>query len=293
MPSQLQKKLAEFGFESNDDYQFQLDCFFSAKHKNLPLLIIEGDQQRRKTAFANALAQALEYPHILYYDFSQQEAADGKVQLPEIEDENGIKAKPVSDFDYVMSEACAHSEAEQTIMILDQLHLTDFKNHIRLYHFVRNFYWEYPGMSLRANPEKFILILISKDEIYHSLQKSGFRIWVNPSHQKQHFQARDFNLDDSLNPVIESLDAVFNQLGMFPTISEYHHILHDIQFNIKNEQHLIHSIYGWTETIQLDMLQTEKIYPLLQAVIKTLHQYWQVDEELCLSINGTESADNH
>ena len=65
--------MAEFGFESNEDYEFQLRALFAAPHGTCARLARGGESGRRKTAFANALARALEYPHILYHDFSAPE----------------------------------------------------------------------------------------------------------------------------------------------------------------------------------------------------------------------------
>ena len=64
---------AEFGFESNEDYEFPLRTLFDARISHVRTLHVAGESGRRKTAFANALARALEYPHVLYHDFSVPE----------------------------------------------------------------------------------------------------------------------------------------------------------------------------------------------------------------------------
>jgi len=278
----LQQKMASFGFESNDDYQYHLDSLLSMPNeikRTIRTLHIEGEQQRRKTAFANALACSLEFPHLLYYDFSQQGRMEGKVKLPEVTDEDGISEDPVSDFDHVMSEACAFSEAEDTILILDQLHLADFREHIRLYHFIINQTWEYSGNSLQANPDKLIIILISAEPLYHSLQTCSFRIWLSRVSQNQvEYVPADFNLDDNIYPVMQALSELFNQIGISPTNSEYQKIIHDAQFNIKLEEHLLASLYGWMEGVDRDILYSKQLQPYTEKVILEIHNYLGWDE---------------
>ncbi|MFZ0790821.1 MAG: hypothetical protein WAM94_14520, partial [Chromatiaceae bacterium] len=70
--SSLREKLAQHGFESNDDYEFQVRCLLESPIRTLRALNITGDGERRKTAFATALARALEFPHCLYHDFTEK-----------------------------------------------------------------------------------------------------------------------------------------------------------------------------------------------------------------------------
>lgn len=278
----LQKKMAAFGFESNDDYQYHLDSLFSVPNQeinSIRTLHIEGEQQRRKTAFANALACAMEYPHHLYYDFSQLGQMEGKVKLPEIGDEDGIVADPVSDFDHVMSEACAFSEADETILILDQLHLADFREHIRLYHFITEQVWEYSGNQLIANTDKLVLMIISAEPLYHSLQSCSFRVWVSRVSQNQiKYCPGDFELNDSIYPVMQALSDLFLQLGLSPTYNEYKKILHDAQFNIKIEEHLLASLYGWMEGVERKILYSPQLKPYSEKVIVAIHEYLGLHE---------------
>ena len=131
----LQEKMAEFGFESNDCYEYHVRCLLNSEVRGLRCLNIEGDSDRRMTAFANALSYALEYPNILYYDFTEK--IDVPVLVEAQEDRGGIEA-PIAPLDRVVSEACAFSEGEETILILDQLQAADFKDHIRIYQFVKD-----------------------------------------------------------------------------------------------------------------------------------------------------------
>ena len=60
----LKQRLADFGFESNEDYEFQLRLLFDAQIAHLRCVDISGDSGRRKTAFAQALARAVEQPGV-------------------------------------------------------------------------------------------------------------------------------------------------------------------------------------------------------------------------------------
>lgn len=277
--SNLQQKMADFGFESNDDYEFHLRCLINSPFNGIKTINVEGHKGRRKTAFANALGLALDYPHQLYYDFTQKSEAEGKAIIPPSEDEHGISEPPVSDFDHIMSEACAFSEAEPTILILDQLHASDFKEHIRIYHFIKSCEWSFGNNSLKASNKNLLVLLISDDPLYHSLQKCTFRIWVNAvsSLQKQ-YSPSDFSLHDDILPIMEALAEVFNKLELAPTHSEYKNILHDINYHIHTEQELIHSLYGWMEGINRELLHSQQMLPLLSQVIEKLQQYHGMDE---------------
>ncbi|MDX2504415.1 MAG: hypothetical protein QNL62_08060 [Gammaproteobacteria bacterium] len=277
--SSLQKKMAHYGFESNDDYEYHLRCLTNSSFSGIKTINVEGHKGRRKTAFANALGRALEYPNLFYYDFTQKAEAEGKVIIPPSEDEYGISEAPVSDFDHIMSEACAFSEGEQTILILDQLQAADFKDHIRIYHFIKSCEWSYGSNSLRASRRNLLLLLISDDALYHSLQKCSFRIWVNAvSSAQKDYSPADFELQDDSLPIMEALAEVFNKLEIAPTHSEYKKILHDIHYNVHTEQQLIHSLYGWMEGINRELIHSQQMQPLLTRVIEKLQQYHGLDE---------------
>jgi len=282
--SKLQQSMAEFGFESNDDYEYQLRCLMNSPFKGIKALNIEGHKGRRKSAFASALGHALDYPHLFYYDFTQKAEAEGKVILPPSEDEHGISETPVSDFDHIMSEACAFSEGEPTILILDQLHHADFKDHIRIYHFIKSTEWCYSSNSLKASKQHLLLLLISDETLYHSLQKCTFRIWVNSiSSVQKDYSPADFHLQDDILAVMEALAVVFEKLDMAPTYSEYKHILNDININVHTEQQLMHSIYGWMESVNRELLYSKSMRPLLSAVITQIQQYHGMDEVIIAS----------
>ena len=160
MPS-LREKMAEYGFESNDDYEFQVRCLLESPNRGLRALNIEGDSERRKTAFANALARALDYPHCLYHDFTEQHPPPPDLILPPSRDELGRAEPPIQPLDQTPSEACAQSEGEPTILILDQLQAADFREHIRVHRLIADCAWEVRGGHYYANPRHLLIFLIS------------------------------------------------------------------------------------------------------------------------------------
>ncbi len=95
MPS-LREKLAQHGFESNDDYEFQVRCLLESPTRTLRTLNIEGDGERRKTAFSTALARALEFPHVLYHDFTEVHPPLPDVILPRARTSWGGRSRPSS-----------------------------------------------------------------------------------------------------------------------------------------------------------------------------------------------------
>lgn len=135
--ARLRDAMALHGFESNQDYDYPIRCFLNSGVRTLRCLNIEGDSNRRKTAFAMALAAALDYPRVLYHDFTQQHPPQPEVILPPSQDELGRSEAPIEPLDQVLSEACAFSEAEDSILILDQLQDADFREHIRLYQVIK------------------------------------------------------------------------------------------------------------------------------------------------------------
>ena len=177
MPS-LREKMAAHGFESNDDYEFQVRCLLEGPTGKLRALNIEGDSERRKTAFATALAGALEFPHVLYLDFTQAHPPLPDVILPRSQDELGREEPPIEPLDQTVSEACAQSEGEPCILILDQLQAADFREHIRIHRLIADCFWDVRGGRYFANPRHLLVFLISELPLYHSLQKESFRIWV-------------------------------------------------------------------------------------------------------------------
>ena len=277
--SLLQEKMAIHGFESNDDYEYQVRCLIRNPADGIRCLNVEGDSTRRKTAFAYALAQALEYPHILYHDFTQQNPPQAEIILPPSKDERGLKAADIEPLDQIVSEACAFSLAEDTILILDQLQAADFREHIRIYKLLQNAEWQSRDATYYAHRKHFLVFLISEDSLYHSLQKSSFRVWVKRvSDQRVDYQPAEFGLGEEAREMMQALAELFDVLGVTPTRSEYRKLLNDVHMSIRTGEYLRHSIYGWTEGVDRTLLYSDELTPLVQKVTASIQEYIGVDE---------------
>ncbi len=268
MPS-LREKMAEHGFESNDDYEFQVRCLLESPTRGLRALAIEGDSERRKTAFANALARALEFPHCHYHDFTERHPAPPDLILPPSKDELGREEPPIEPFDQLVSEACAQSEGEPTILILDQLQAADFREHIRIHRLIADCAWEVRGGRYYANPRHLLLFLISKMPLYHSLQKDSFRVWIGRLSERQiDYRPADFGLGEEAAPLFRALEMLFRALGNAPTRSELTHILHDLQLHVRTPEHLRLSLFGRSEALGRDALADPALAEPLTAVVE-------------------------
>lgn len=278
MPT-LREKMADFGFESNDDYEYQVNCLLNGRFSGIRCLNIQGDSKRRKTAFATALADALEFPHVIYHDFSERHPPPPEVQLPPSKDELGRKQPSIQPIDQRFAEACGLSEGEGVILILDQLQAADFREHIRLYQFVNSHEWTFLNATHHANPKYLVLFLISEEPLYHSLQKNSFRVWISSVSTRQiPYQPEEFGLEEEIRPVMEELAEVFRTLGMSPTHSEYARILADIDRRVRGREELRHSVYGWMEGVDRTTLFSEEMSPLLDATVEAIHHYMGLDE---------------
>ncbi len=274
----LRKKLAEFGFESNDDYDYPLRCLFEAEQAHLRCLNIVGNSGRRKTALANALGHALDYPHLLYHDFSGTEPAPTAIVLAE----DGVNADaleaPLSAFERSMSEACAYSEGARTLLILDQLQAADFHDHIRLYHFAQTREWVSAQGTAVANPQHLLLVLISEEPLYHSLAKVSFRVYADASRAYLEYRPEDFGLDSSATEFMTALGTLFNAVGSSPTSSEYRHILADIHQRVRTDEQLRQSLFGWMENLDRAALNAAPLQPLVAAASQAINRYLGIEE---------------
>jgi hypothetical protein len=268
MPS-LREKLAEHGFESNDDYEFQVRCLLESPTRGLRTLNIEGDSERRKTAFANALARALGFPHCLYHDFTERHPPPPDLILPPSKDDLGREEPPIEPLDRLVSEACAQSEGDPTILILDQLQAADFRDHIRIHRLIADRAWEVRGGHYYANPRHLLVFLISETPLYHALQKDSFRIWIGRvSERRIDYGPSDFGLGEEAGPLFSALGNLFRALGTAPTQSELTHILNDLQLHVRTPEHLRLSLYGRSEALGRDALADPALGELLAAAVE-------------------------
>jgi len=266
----LRRKLAEFGFESNDDYDFPLRCLFEAEHDHLRVLHVDGQAGRRKTAFANALGHALEYPHLLYHDFAQPEPPAPAVTLTLEDGSSEQMDAPLPAFERVLTEACAYSEAEPTLLILDQLHLAAFADQIRIYHFAQGGEWQGPQGTALANRRNLLLVLISEQPLYHSLAKLSFRIWTDAERAFLDYRPEDFALGPDASGLFEALVALFEKLGASPTPSEFGRLLQDLLGRIGSEDQLRQALFGRVEQVDRARLLAPDLTPLLRRCVDEL-----------------------
>ncbi|MDX1610370.1 MAG: hypothetical protein R3225_09645 [Halofilum sp. (in: g-proteobacteria)] len=284
----LRERMADRGFESNIDYGYHLRCLLSQPDDRIPALNVEGDSGRRKTAFATALAAALEYPRQVYHDFTQAKDPPPKVIPPPSRDEEGREEPPIPAFERVMSDACAFSEGEKTVLILDQLQAADFRDHIRLYEFLTEHEWHFRDATFTANARNLVVLLISEEPLYHSLQKASFSAWVpRASVGEADYVPADFGLGPEAAELMAALGALFRQLGVQPTPSEFQKLLHDIQHNVRTADELSHSIYGWTEGIDRTLLLSDRIQRQVRELMPLIEDYVGVEHVELTAAHGS------
>lgn len=276
----LRRRMAEFGFESNEDYEFQVRAMFAARVEHLRCLAVCGESGRRKTAFANALAQALEYPHVVYHDFSLPEAPGPQVIVVSAEEQENPQPAdaPLSRFERAVVEACAFSEAARTVLVLDQLQAADFRDQMRLNGFVRTHEWAMSTAAVRANPRHLLLVLISEQPLYHSLARVSYRVWTDARGSPFTLRPQDVGLGTDASALFEALAALFDALGGAPTPSEFARILDDLLHQVRTEDQLRHSLFGWTEHIDRAALAAPAIAPLLRRVVDALSEWLGAEE---------------
>lgn len=273
----LRHRLADHGFESNADYDYALRCLFDAELAHLRLLHVDGRGGRRKTAFANALAHALDYPHILYHDFARADppAAALPVQL-----DDGSLGPPepgLTPFERAVSEACAYSEAARTVLILDQLQAADFADQLRLTGFAGSGEWTAGAATVIANRRHLLLVLLSEDPLYHSLARLSYRVWTDSDRAFLDFRPEDFGLAPDAAELFDSLAQLFGALGSSPTVSEFGRLLQDLLHRVRSEEQLRQSLFGWTEHIERARLYAPDVTPQLAAVVDAIGRYHGLD----------------
>jgi hypothetical protein len=275
----LRKTLALHGFESNDDYDFPLRCLFAAPQEHLRCLNLTGAQGRRKTAFANALGLALDYPHRLYHDFSAAEPPPPPIVLSTESTEMAESLEaPLTAFERVVTEACAYSEGAKTILVLDQLQAADFKEHIRIYHFVSSREWSTGQGTVVAQAKNLLLVLISEEPLYHSLAKVSFRLHTDAGRGGAAYRPEDFGLPPVATEFMLALDSVFEAVGAAPTPGEYRRILTDLHGQVRTVEQLRQCLYGWTEGLDRAALYARPQEPLLDAAQRALDRYFGIEE---------------
>jgi hypothetical protein len=274
----LRTRLAEFGFESNDDYDHALRCLFGQEQTHLRMLHVDGTAGRRKTAFAQALGRALDYPHILYHDFSAAEPE--QVAQPIVLDDGsmGVPEAAPSGFERVMTEACAYSEASPTLLILDQLQAAHFADQTRLYHFAMKREWINNTGSATANAKNIMLALISEQALYHSLAKCSYRVWTDAQRAFLDYRPADYGLGVEAQGLFAAIAAVCTALQASPTPSEFVHVVADLIHHARSEEQIRQSLFGRVENMDRPRLYSPELAPPLRALLVELERFLGADE---------------
>ena len=274
----LRSKLAEHGFESNDDYDHAMRCLFGQPLEHLRVLHVDGTAGRRKTAFAQALGRALDYPHVVYHDFSAGEEL--APPLPVVMEDGSIAAPeaPPSGFERAMTEACAYSEASPTMLILDQLQHAHFAEQARLYHFVMTREWSAPSGSAIAHPRNLVLALISEQPLYHSLAKCSFRVWTDAQGAFFDYRPAEYGLGPEAQGLFAAMAAVCAPLGASPTPSEFQHLLADLLNCARSEEQIRQSFFGRVESVDRARLYAPELAAPLRALLKEVERLLGADE---------------
>ena len=275
----LKSSLSEHGFTSTESYDHAVRCFLNSPTSHIRCMSVDGDCGRRRTAFSHALANALGASQVLYYEFGKDKRVPQIIRIKE--GEEVVEEPPVEALDRILTEACAQSEAEQTVLILDQLHKTQFLNHIRLYEFIQSGLWRYGDVQYQANLMNLKLLLISDEPLYHSLQGSAFRIWINgTNHSAIQISASDLGLDEDNCSWLVALEKLLEQLKLSPTLEEYQRLAFDIEEQVRNEHQLKVSLFGWLENVDWERLESEELLPYLSDVLQAIQQGLDVHEEI-------------
>lgn len=275
----LRRRLAEYGFEANEDYEFPLRCLLESQPRGLRCLHVAGDSGRRKTAFAQALGQAWEYPQVVYVDCARP-APPAPVVVVNLDEEGGAEPEsaPLTPFERAITEASAYSEADRTMLIIDQLQALDFPDQLRLYRFVQDREWVAAGATVYAHPRNLLVLLISEEALYHPLQKCSFRVWTDPASGPLDFKPEDFGLGRDARWLLEALGRVFVALGSGPTLSEYALLLDDVRHRIRTVDHLRTALYGRIEHLSRELLLAPETDALLAEAVAEINRWIGVDE---------------
>ena len=271
----LRKKLAEFGFESNEDYDFAVRTLLESENNSVRAAELVGAVARRKTAFAHALGLALAYPHRLYHDFTRLQIPQVDLPARDEADENidtGDRraAVPLNAFERVLTEACAFSESSRTLLILDQLQACDFSDQLRLFQFIQSGTWTDRGGTVIAHRRNLLVLLISNEALYHSLQKCSFRIFTDASAGLFDFKPEDFGLSGNTQALIDAFASLFDVLHCQPTRGEFERILRDCEARVRTAEQLRICIFGRIENLERSRLYEASLLPHINRLLHEL-----------------------
>jgi len=274
----LRSKLAEFGFESNDDYDHALRCLFGQPLTHLRVLHVDGNAGRRKTAFAQALGRALDYPQILYHDFGAEEVLAPPQPIVLDDGSMGAPEAAPSGFERVMTEACAYSEASPTLLILDQLQAAHFSDQTRLYNFVMKREWSGSTGPATANAKNLVMVLISEQALYHSLAKCSYRVWTDAQRAFLDYRPADYGLGPEAQGLFAAIAAICVELMASPTLSEFANLVSDLMHHARSEEQIRQSFFGRIENLDRSRLYAPELAGPLRDLLVELERLLGADE---------------
>jgi hypothetical protein len=140
-------------------------------------------------------------------------------------------------------------------------------------------------------PPVLVVILIAEEPLYHSLQKTSFSAWVpRASVGETDYRPDDFGLGPEAEPMMTAMAALFRELGVQPTPSEFERLLHDIHHNVRTADELTCSIYGWTEGIDRTLLMSDRVQRHVRELMPVIEEYVGI-EHVELTAAHTSSDD--
>ncbi len=273
----LRSDLARYGFESNADYGFALQCVLDAEVAHVRCLHVDGSAGRRKTAFANALGLALAYPRVCYHDFTVPEPPRVMVEVVAEDGASAVAEPQMSAFERVITEACAYSEADRCLLILDQLQAAGFADQMRLTGFLRSAEWHSQAGTVIAHRGNLLVLLICEGVLYHSLAKLCFRVWTDAETAMPDYRPEDYGWPSDAQAVFSALARLFAGLPFSPTPSEFSAVLDDLAHRVHGEEQLRQSLFGRCEGLARPALLAEAMQPLVSDVLDQLQAWRGVD----------------
>ncbi|PSQ90559.1 MAG: hypothetical protein BRD57_06430, partial [Proteobacteria bacterium SW_6_67_9] len=143
-----------------------------------------------------------------------------------------------------------------------------------LYRFIVDREWSYREGVVTANPANLLVLLISEESVYHSLQQVSFSAWIaRATVGEADYHPEDFALGPEARPMMEALGSLFRELGAQPTPSELRKLLHDIEHHVRTADELTHSIYGWTEGLDRTLLVSDRIQQRIAEIMPLIEEF--------------------
>ena len=242
------------------------------------MLHVDGNAGRRKTAFAQALGRAMDYPHVLYHDFGAEEVVAPPQPIILDDGSMGAPEPAPSGFERVMTEACAYSEASPTLLILDQLQAAHFSDQTRLYNFVMKREWSGSTGPATANAKNLVMVLISEQALYHSLAKCSYRVWTDAQRAFLDYRPADYGLGPEAQGMFEALAGICAALEASPTPSEFANLVSDLLHHARSEEQIRQSLFGRIENLDRSRLYSPELAAPLRHLLVELERLLGADE---------------